>query len=160
MGRAIKSAKVQQMLGNPSRFSNAELRARIEAEQRISGRCDDILEPPKHLRKAVKNLWRSLVDNIIETEILTNVDAEGLEVYCNAVIEYRALQKIINRDGNIVEGEDGKLYTHPAFPMIVKLTEVIKKYANEYGFTPASRAKIAISKSREEVKDDFEKQFG
>jgi P27 family predicted phage terminase small subunit len=83
---------------------------------------------------------------------MTNVDVNQLAVYCRAYARYVELQA-----GN-EDPETGEKLTDEK--TLDTLYKQLKSMAIEFGFTPSSRAKLAMPKEEEKEKSTEEKMFG
>lgn len=80
--------------------------------------------------------------------LLSSADADAIEMYASAYSRYRHAEKMMNANG-------GEVIMSPVnnFPMyspwataMNKNLEVCRRYQIEFGLTPASRSRCAITK--------------
>lgn len=95
--------------------------------------------------------------------MLTNVDVNALALYCDAYANYVECTKLIQEEGLMVEYTNKAAETnkvpHPLMTKQKALFEQMKSLSNDFGLTPAARAKIAINKEPEKQKSEEEILF-
>lgn len=135
-------------------LTKQEIDARRKAENKIRPNADKV-RPPAWLSPEAKREFKKLAVELQQTELITNVDVNQLAIYCRAYARYVELQ-----NGTIEENEEGeeiRLYDEKQIDILFKQ---LKAMSAEFGFTPSSRAKIAIPKEPEKEKTPDEIMFG
>jgi P27 family predicted phage terminase small subunit len=136
-------------------LTKAEIEARRAAEAKIKPSSNQV-KPPSWLDAAAKKEFKKLANELLQTELITNVDVNQLAMYCSTLSRYIELQK-----GQEVEDpETGDITIEFDEKKIDILFKQIKGMAAEFGFTPGSRAKIAIKPEKEKEKTAEEEMFG
>lgn len=149
-GRRPKPLAIHQLNGNPSHFSQADLKG---AEQPKP----DLVRPemPKGMPKAARREWRRIVPLLENIGVLSNVDGLALAEYCRAHALIEQAQKEIDKHGLIFvthyESKDGDIVIgdikqNPACAVLSTQQKVMKAFLIEFGLTPASRAKLKIQR--------------
>lgn len=100
------------------------------------------VQPPKHLGKLAATLWRKLAPQLARNGLLQAVDEEALAVYCETWQQYREVAEELAREGRTIESANGTTIPHPLAGQLSTLREHLRKWASEFGFTPASRERI------------------
>lgn len=163
VGRKAIPINLQVLNGNPNRLTKAEIEARQEAEKKIRAKNDKI-RPPTWLDKLAKREFRKIVKEMEELDLLTNLDVHALAIYCDAYSQYVECTKQIDEEGLMVEYTNKAAETnkvpHPLMTKKKQLHEQMRSLATEFGFTPASRAKLAIPREEPKPKTAFEQRFG
>lgn len=143
-----KSAKLTLLEGNTSRYTKAELERRIENEEKLKMRSDNIVAP-NWLSADAKKEFNRLAELLLECEIITEADINILALYCDALSEYKLCKKMIKQLGALVDGKINPFYVRKE-----KAFVQLKSAGSELGLSPSARAKLAINMNNEEDDDD------
>lgn len=138
MAGKAKTIAMHLVDGNKSRLSKKQIEARKLAEERLNVGSDKV-KAPTWLSSQAKAKFQDLSKQLKEAGIMTNLDVISLALYCDAYANY-----IIETDKKIKK----------------TLFDQMAKVASDFGFSPTSRAKIAIPNKPKEEPSDFEKTFG
>jgi P27 family predicted phage terminase small subunit len=111
-----------------------------------SGALREAPRPPTWLSKDAKAEWRRILPGLIERRIVTDGDLGTLENYCCAIGAVRECERILQRDGHVVDTDRGPK-RHPASTAMKDGMTIARQLAAELGLTPVSR-------SRPSVRDD------
>jgi P27 family predicted phage terminase small subunit len=111
---------------------------------------DAISGPPSWLSKHAKAEWRRVKPDLTKRRILTSADLGSLESYCIAIGQVREMERLIGKDGHVVETTRG-LRAHPAVRIQSDAMTRARLLAAELGLTPVSRSRPAI---RDDENDD------
>lgn len=149
MGRNAKPVSLHLVGGNKSRKTKKELEERQAAEERLRPPADKV-RPPTWLSKDAKKIFRRIVKDLEETDLLTNVDVHPLAVYCDAVVQHAAATRILEEEGLTSIGANGQKVQHPAVLVATKYAGLIAKYTSKFGFDPAARASLAMPAPKED----------
>lgn len=120
---------------------------------------------PDHLEGEARAEWTRIVADPELSKVLTRVDGQVLAQYCllhaDSVVIARAkahkgfaplvLEPTIDMDG----GTHMKAKANPLVTMGRQTAQMLKAYLVEFGWTPASRARVKVSTP--EPVDEFEK---
>ena len=129
MARPAMSASVTS-----KHLTEEERKNKIETEQKLKGNGDNI-KPPKHLSTKQKKIFKYIVDELVNSEILGNLDIYVLSTTAICIDRLQEIEKLINED--IEKLNDRKLmgsrkdYQSDLF-----------RCMSELSMTPASRAKL------------------
>lgn len=142
--------------GNKNKRTKAEIEARRKAEASFKVASDNI-KPPTWLDSLGKREFKKIVKEMEELDLLTNLDVHFLSLYCDAYSNYVAVAKELKETGMFLD-DDG--VTVPNKEMIIRkkqFYEQMKSLGSEFGFSPSSRAKMALNqaKAEEEEADEF-----
>lgn len=132
-GRKPKPTAIKDLQGNPGK------RAKNHAEPVFSpseGAC------PPWLSARAREEWGIVSAELKTLGMLQRVDAASLASYCQSVANVEAAQAEIDEHGLVIEDAMGKRIKNPAFNIQKEAMLLIQKFASEYGFTPAARARI------------------
>ena len=159
-----KSNPVNLIVHNGKKhLTKSEIEHRQKAEAAITPPANKV-KPPKWLSRPAKKEFKRLIKEMAETKLITNADINALAAYCDAYVDYIECTRIIGEEGLMVEytnkaGETNRI-PHPLFTRKKQLHEQMIKIASEFGFTPCSRAKIALPKKEKKEPTAFEQRFG
>jgi P27 family predicted phage terminase small subunit len=151
MGRKAMPIDLLLIQGNKNKLTKKEIESRKEAEAKLKPKADNI-RPPSWLSTLAKREFKKLAAELNAIGLMTNVDVNQLAVYCRAYARYIELQA-----GN-EDPETGEIVTDEK--TLDTLYKQLKSMAIEFGFTPSSRAKLAMPKEEEKEKTPEEKMFG
>jgi P27 family predicted phage terminase small subunit len=99
----------------------------------------EIGNPPSWLGKEGKREWRRIAPILNERMTITTGDLGILESYCTAIGTMREAQRLLNRDGLLLNSKK-----HPAIGTLNAAQTTARLAANELGLTPVSRSRPAI----------------
>ena len=151
MAMPAKSAKLTLLDGNKSRYTKAELEKRIENEEKMKMRAENI-EPPSWLSATAKKEFKRLTELLLEVELINEADITHLAFYCDAYSQYISFERQIKKYGLWVDGKPN--------PFIMRKRDAaaqMRSLASDLGLSPSARAKLAIKADGDEEgeKDDF-----
>ena len=133
-GRRPKPTRLKMLTGNPGkRPLNAE-EPRPEAT---------IPEPPAELSPAARAEWDRLAAELGALGMLTNLDRAALAAYCGAYALWAEATEAIQKYGAMIKSPQGFPIQSPYLAIANRQAEIMMRIASEFGFTPASRSRIA-----------------
>lgn len=97
----------------------------------------DNLEPPAYLSKLAKDEWQRVAPEVKRLGLLTLVDVAGLAGYCQAYARWREAIKATN------ECTLGEAIARGFVKAEKEALAQMVQLAQQFGFTPSSRAKVA-----------------
>jgi P27 family predicted phage terminase small subunit len=123
----------------------------------------DIPEPPAFLMPVAKEEWRRIATGLYHLGLLTLVDENPLAAYCQAYARWvtaeASLAKMAERDlltsGLMIKTTGGNAIQNPLVGTANKAASDMLRYAIEFGFTPAARARIAAGAPDGSAKSKF-----
>jgi len=147
-GRKPKPAALSRLDGNPGHRALKEP-PKPELDSRLG-------RPPQWLDKLAAQEWRRVAPALLGLQLLTVVDRAALEAYCQTYSRWRALElrlrkleKQDDKDGD-VDPEDIRALRIDS----VRFATQLQKFASEFGFSPASRMRLAQQPQKPD--DEFE----
>jgi len=104
---------------------------------------------PRHLGKAAKAVWRQVTKELAAMGVGRSPDRLTLERYCQQLVRARQCQAAIEQQGETYELLDDKgnvrcVQQRPEVAILNRLNASLLKLEQEFGLTPASRAKIKV----------------
>ena len=139
-GRIPKPTKIHLMNGNPSRLN---LDDRIEPEPDVK-----IPECPRHLKGEARKEWNRISLELFKLGLISEIDVAALSAYCSAWADYVYSDKKIRRmkdEGYVFETSRGFRIQEPLFGIKNRSLEIMHKFLTEFGMTPASRSRLAVT---------------
>lgn len=97
---------------------------------------------PAWLDEVAKEEWVRIAPELDRMGTLTPVDSMLLASYCRAYSQWVKAEMIVEQEGLIVTGSTGNPILHPAARHAARLLQELRKAAAEFGFSPASRARV------------------
>src|SRR6267378_3838402 len=104
---------------------------------------DTIISAPAWLSKHAKSEWRRVMPDLTKRRILTSADLGSLESYCIASGQVREMERLITKEGHVVETARGPR-AHPAVRIQSDAMNRARLLASELGLTPVSRSRPSI----------------
>jgi P27 family predicted phage terminase small subunit len=98
---------------------------------------------PGWLSKHAKAEWRRVMPDLTKRRILTQADLGSLENYCIASGQVREMERLLAKEGHVVETARGPR-AHPAFRIQSDAMTRARLLAAELGLTPVSRSRPSI----------------
>lgn len=117
-----------------SHASKDEIEKRTLVENKIKG-SDNKLTAPKHLSKAQKNIYNSIVNELKTSGILGNLDTYILETCAISIDRLQEIERIINEDIQM-------MFDRQLLSAKDKYSKEFFKCCTELCLSPQSRAKI------------------
>lgn len=153
MPRTAQSAYMQMLEGNPNNKTKKELSKRVKNEQKLAVSAENMIAPT-WLSTGAKKEFKRIVDLFKNAEILNEADIGELAIYCDALDDYKALGRLIKKNGRSANGD-----VSPFLKEKRQLLDKLDKLARSLGLTPAARASLAISLKSEDSGGDEDEDF-
>jgi P27 family predicted phage terminase small subunit len=117
----------------------------------------NIPECPPELGPVARTEWDRLVDELAVLRMLTNLDRAALAAYCGAYALWAEATVQLQKYGAMIKSPTGFPIQSPYLSIVNRQAEIMMRIASEFGFTPASRSRIATpAKSGPSLFDVFE----
>ena len=165
----------------PLKFLNKNLtkeerEEREEQEQRLKGKNDKVYKVPPKTKKEIAAIYKNLVKELKEADILNNLDVEVLMNTANAIYRMKEAREILNelgsvirtyrtvkdKEGNIIGKELDSIFKNPAVQVEKDYQNIFHQGCLQLGLSPSARAKLSIikmeNKDNQETTED--KVFG
>ena len=133
-GRKPKPTKLKVLTGNPGK------RPLNHHEPRPEPAVPDC---PPELSEAAQREWNRLVGELSKLNLLTHLDRAALAAYCNAYAMWVEAVEAIQKYGSMVKSPSGFPIQSPYVAIANRQAEIMLRISAEFGFTPASRGRIA-----------------
>jgi P27 family predicted phage terminase small subunit len=115
------------------------------------------LDPPDDLQGEAADEWRRIVPELHACGLLSRLDYAALLGYCQALGRWREAEREIQRQGLLVKSPNGFPVQNPYLSVANRAMKQVKEFASEFGLTPSSRTRIAISPPDDEALAEFVK---
>ena len=118
-------------------MTKAQIDARNKSEKKLRGK-DDKVKPPSYLTYAQKKIFRYIVNELKEAEVLGNLDVYVLTLAAVSIDRITDIENQINRDPDLLL--ESKLMAAKE-----KYSKDFFRCCNELSLSPQARAKISIA---------------
>jgi len=132
-----------------------ELQAREAAEGEMRRTARPSLRAPEWMSDDAREVWEGVKRKLRGIEMLDNLDAELLAVYCDAVVHYRNASRALN----LVDDNGLSTATVDQVKAAQAWARIVATYADRLGLSPGARARLA-KKRAEKTVDEFGETFG
>ncbi len=133
-GRRPKPTRLKYLTGNPGKRPLNPYEPRPEAS---------VPECPPELGPAARREWDRLVGDLAKLNMLTNLDRAALAAYCGAYALWADATEQIQKYGSMIKSPTGYPVQSPYIAIANRQAEIMLRISSEFGFTPASRSRIA-----------------
>lgn len=150
-GRIPEPTKLKILRGNPGCRALNQLEPTPRTD---TPRC------PRWLDKDARTKWRQLIPELKRMGVLTIVDGDALAAYCQIWARWKEAELFIQKHGPVVaiKHKDGSLKYLQQVPQVAiarTLLQLLNRFQQEFGMTPASRSRIEVPESR--AGDEYER---
>lgn len=112
---------------------------------------------PSHLDQVARNEWRRVVPELVQIGVIARIDTATLAAYCQAYSRWVKAELELQAHGGLTFTlESGSIRQHPAVKIASEAMAQMRTFAQEYGLTPASRARVQAHIDGEEEEDEEE----
>lgn len=134
-GRRPKPSALKRLQGNPGK-------RRLNAAEPQPG---GVPKCPPHLDREAKREWKRISQELIALGLLTNVDRASLAAYCAAFSRWAEAEKNLQKFGTVIKSpKSGFPIQNPFLGVANTALDQMRKFATEFGLTPASRSRLQI----------------
>jgi len=139
-GRRPKPTRVKVLTGNPGK---RPLNLNEPRPEPVIPDC------PVELGPAGRAEWDRLCNQLGALKLLTSLDRAALAAYCGAYALWAEATEAIQKYGAMVKSPSGYPIQSPYVSIANRQAEIMMRIASEFGFTPASRSRIATPSATE-----------
>ena len=108
-----------------------------------------IPECPQELGAVARAEWDRLAGELSKLRLLTSLDRAALATYCGAYELWAEAIAAIQTYGSMIKSPQGFPMQSPYIAIANRQAELMLRVASEFGFTPASRSRIAAPAQKE-----------
>lgn len=113
--------------------------------------------PPKWFSKLAKQIWKDTTNELKAKGILESIGIPILVSYCRSMANYLEAEQELAEIGSRIHEEVGKfgvsLKVHPLQKISDSELKKALSIAQEYGITPAAKARIKVSQAPKDAHD-------
>ncbi len=150
-GRKPKPTALKELEGNPGK---RKLNDKEPKPGKKAPSC------PKWLEDEAKKEWRRLSKKMEMMGILTEVDMAAFAGYCQAYARWKEAEEFITQHGSMIRTPNGYLQQVPQVSIAQTYLKVMNRFAEQFGLTPASRARIIADTTGSDSEDELEALLG
>lgn len=133
-GRRPVPAEIHAVRGNPGKRGRPKGSTKLPA---------GMPECPEHLSESAKREWFRIAPDLHAAGVLTRLDRAALAGYCAAFARWHeAEDQLAASGGLVVKAPSGYPMQNPYLAISNRALEDIRKFAAEFGMTPASRTRV------------------
>jgi P27 family predicted phage terminase small subunit len=139
-GRRPKPTRLKVLTGNPGKRPLNATEPRPDAV---------VPDCPPELGEIARREWNRLVGELAALRMITNLDRAALAAYCGAYALWAEATEAIQKYGTMIKSPSGYPVQSPYVAIANRQAEIMMRIASEFGFTPASRSRIATPSKTE-----------
>jgi P27 family predicted phage terminase small subunit len=139
-GRRPKPTRLKVLTGNPGK---RPLNATEPNPEAAAPDC------PLELGEVARREWNRLVGELVTLRMITNLDRAALAAYCGAYALWAEATEATQKYGTMIKSPSGYPVQSPYVAIANRQAEIMMRIAFEFGFTPASRSRIATPSKAE-----------
>lgn len=109
-------------------------------------------EPPTWLGREAKAEWKRVVPELERLKLLSRVTRSSLVAYCETWETFMVATQVVHTEGLTIDAKQGTL-PHPAVGIQRASGAELRRWATEYGLTPASEQKVKPSEESDDSDD-------
>lgn len=106
---------------------------------------ETIPDPPVRLSHFAKKEWKNISGRLHRLGLLTEIDDRALVAYCESFAAWRKARRCVERDGMVTITKNGMAVLNPMMKIEKQYFDQMMKLMSEFGMTPSSRSKIAVT---------------
>lgn len=127
-----------------SRLTKEEIQARQEQEDKLKGNNTLVYDIPEYLTEEEKLVYKFLVDELKESNILNNLDIEILTIASNTIVSLHKERKLLRNEGSVVTKVNGDVTKNPRFSIVKELEKTFQWVCRELALSPSTRASLSL----------------
>lgn len=144
--------------GTGRHWTKAEVEARRAAAEELKRRTAVKLRCPAWLSAAARRVWNRVKRQAAEFDMLDELDADMLAIYCDLVAQYQAANAPRPEPETVEEKIESARDAKDSVQQQTALARLIAQYADRLGLTPAARVRLAQRRAVKE-EDRFGDEF-
>ena len=149
-GRKPKPTGLKLASGNPGKRSLNLAEAKPLCE---------LPDPPEHLDGRAKREWARAGRELERCGLITRIDRAALAAYCQAYSIWQFASVKLKRSRMVINSPNGYPIQNPWLAIVNRAREDIRRWCNEFGMTPSSRSRAAVSEKRTANEGDGKARF-
>ncbi len=117
-------------------------------------------QAPRWLGSDARAVFKEMARDLCALGVLTKVDLDALTRYCVVYERWRAAEKQLKKQGEIIKSPNGYLIQNPYLAIANKCLKQLDSLGAEFGLSPSSRTRVAIAPTVDERNKLEEELFG
>lgn len=114
------------------------------------------IQLPKEMCDRAKKEFRRIKRELIKMGVM-EIDRPALMAYLQHYALWEEARDRIRHEGSVIETPKGQMQINPWHSILKQNSELLKKWVNELGFSPASRKRLGLEvKAERSDKELFE----
>lgn len=105
---------------------------------------------PAHLSEGASMEWQRIAPILEEMGLLSNIDRAALAGYCELWARWEKAEREIQAHGEVITTPNGTLQTSPWVSIAHRTLVELRRFAAEFGLSPASRSKVTATPKTED----------
>ena len=110
---------------------------------------------PAHLSDAARVEFDRLAAYLAGKRLVTDEDADAIEVYAGSLVLYREAQRHLDTEGAVVDGLHGVKVKSPWLTVQNSAWDRFRPLLASFGLTPADRARLKVDAAPDAAADFF-----
>lgn len=110
-------------------------------------------EPPAFLGGSAREMWDQVVAELQRLQLLKPIDRAALTALCLTWDRLCEAQRIVERDGLVLETERGPM-KNPAILIVEAASKELRAWSAEFGLTPSSESRLGSLVPPDDADDD------
>jgi P27 family predicted phage terminase small subunit len=135
--------KVKPTAVQKGKITKEKYQQRQKAENSLKGKKPIQKTPPSDLCPQGKKVYKEILESMPK-DFLSNLDLNTVTTCADAIANMQKCREMINTEGVVIDSKQNQ-----ALLAYSKYSEIFRKYADDLGLSPASRAKLALIKSEQ-----------
>ena len=150
-GRKPHPFQVMTTKNDKNHLANNELNGRKKNEPKPNS---SRMTCPSHLCDDAKKEWRRIIKIFkgMEGEVLTDLDVNALEIYCESLITYRKAMLKVRETAEVFASKTDptRPRKNPWLTVANEAATQVKKYGEILCLDPVSRARVGLAKTKDQ----------
>lgn len=128
--------------------SKKALAERIEAEKKLRGSDDELMNPPSTISmdSDAIDFYYEVINLLKDTDMLSNLDRYSAGILADNLAKLRRTNQLLQDEGMVIEQvtkAGTKSVVNPAYQVWKDTQTNIAKLATQFGLTPSARASLS-----------------
>ncbi|MFZ3132665.1 MAG: phage terminase small subunit P27 family [Desulfosporosinus sp.] len=138
--------------GEGKHWTKEQVEKRTTAAQSVKRKSPVKLRMPIWLDDEARQIWKKTLKDMKGFDVLDNVDADALAIYCDAVARYRETTLKVREEGYTTMSAQGVETVSPYVKAAQSYARVALQYSEKLGLNASSRARLA--KKKADIEED------
>lgn len=109
---------------------------------------------PPHLSEGARKHWRVVVKQLADAGVMTHLDRDALEAYCESYALWVDAQAKLSEFGPVVKDRFGAPKVSPYMQIAREAFAQMRSMLAEFGMTPAARTRVSTAAQKPKEKSD------